>query len=245
MGLRKKKSLLDQVRDQASDYVDAAKPHVEAAFEASRDFVQDTAVPALIDAKDKAAPVLADARDKATPVIASGVALAGAKASDARDKAAPVLADARDRAREAATSRTAPLIASGQALASEKATAAKTLADAKVAQLKGEPAPTKGSKLKKLVLFTAVAGAVAFVAKKLQGGKAESNNWQSSYVPTPPPASAPSPAQAAAPAAAATSGDDTGGSSPDEAFADLAEAPHPVTTPDEPVEVVEIEDPRA
>lgn len=238
MGLRKKKSLLDQARDQASDYVDAARPHVEAAYGSARDFVQDTAVPALLDAKEKAAPVLADARDKATPVIASGVALAGAKASDARDKAAPVLADARDRARDAATTRTAPLIASGQALASEKATAARTLADAKVAQLKGEPAPTKGSKLKKVALFAAVAGAVAVVAKKLQGGKTESANWQSSYVPTPPP----SPAQAAAPAAAAK--DDVAGSSPDEALSDAAEAPHPVTTPDDPAEVVEI-DPRS
>lgn len=227
MGLRKNKSLLDQARDQASDYVDAARPHVEAAYESAREFVQDTAVPALIDAKDKAAPVIADAREKAAPVIASGVAIAGAKALEAREKAAP-------------------LIASGHALASEKAAAAKTLADAKVAQLKGEPEPPKGSKLKKLVLFTAIAGAVAFVAKKLQGGKAESTNWQSSYVPTPPPTPTQAAAPAAAPAAAgATRADDTGGSSPDEAFADAAEAPHPVTTPDEPADVVEIEDPKA
>ena len=200
MGLRKKKSLLDQAMDQASDYVDAAKPHVEAAYGSARDFVQDTAVPALIDAKDKATPVIVDARDKAT-------------------------------------SKAAPLIASGQALASEKATAAKTVADAKVAQLKGEPAPKKGSKLKKIVFFTALAGAVAFAAKKLQGGKAESNNWQSSYVPTPPPPSTPAPV--------GTPADDTGGSSPDEALADAAEAPHPVTTPDEPADVVDLEDPRA
>ena len=234
MGLRKKKSLLDQAIGQASDYVDAAKPHVEAAYGSARDFVQDTAVPALMDARDKAAPVLADARDKATPVIASGVALAGAKAAEAREKAGPALAEARDRA----STKAAPLIASGQALASEKATAAKALADAKVAQVKGEPEPTKGSKLKKVVLFTAIAGAVAFVAKKLQGGKAESNNWQSSYVPTPPP----SPAAAPSAPAAAVGADDTGGSSPDEAMADAADAPHPVTTPDEPVEVVDLED---
>jgi hypothetical protein len=36
--------------------------------------------------------------------------------------------------------------------------------------------------------------------------------------------------------------DDTGGSSPDEALADEAETVHPVTTPDEPAEVVDIED---
>jgi hypothetical protein len=209
MGLRKKKSLLDQANDWASDYVEAAKPHVEAAYESAREFMQDTAVPALLDARDKAGPALADARDKAAPVIA-----------DAREKAAP-------------------LIASGAALAGEKASAAKALADAKVARLKGEPEPKKGGKLKKFVLFAGIAGAVAFVAKKLQGGSGASDNWQSSYVPTPPPASVPnppSPAEAAAPAS-----DDPGGSSPDEALADAAEAPHPVTTPDEPAEVIEID----
>ena len=50
----------------------------------------------------------------------------------------------------------------------------------------------KGGKLKKLALFAAVAGAVGFVAKKLQGGR-QSDNWQSSYVPTPAPAPAPAP----------------------------------------------------
>jgi hypothetical protein len=36
--------------------------------------------------------------------------------------------------------------------------------------------------------------------------------------------------------------DDTGGSSPDEALADQAEAPHPVTTPDDPAEVVSLDE---
>ncbi|MDP2775613.1 MAG: DLW-39 family protein [Nocardioides sp.] len=201
MGLRKKKSLLDQ----ANDYVEAAKPHVEAAYESAREFVQESAVPALIDAKEKAGPAIADAREKAAPKIA-----------EAREKAAP-------------------MIASGAALAGEKATAAKVMADAKVAQLKGEPEPKKGSKIKKFVLFAGIAGAVAFVAKKLQGGNGSSDNWQSSYVPTPPPASAPTPA----PGAVDT--DDAGGSSPDEALADAAEAPHPVTTPDEPADVVDLD----
>ena len=38
--------------------------------------------------------------------------------------------------------------------------------------------------------------------------------------------------------------EDAGGAAPDEALADEAEAPQPVTTPDEPAEVVEI-DPEA
>jgi hypothetical protein len=221
MGLRKKKTLMDQ----ASEYVEAAKPHVEAAYESAREFVQDTAVPALLEAKDKAGPALADARDKAAPVIADARTRASAVASEARDKAVP-------------------LIATGAAIAGEKAAAAKTAADSKVAQLKGEPEPKKGGKLKRFVLFAAVAGAVAFVAKKLQGSDSAADNWQSSYVPTPPPpAPAPVPTDAGVDTAAPAT-DDTGGSSPDEALADAAETPHPVSTPDDPAQVVDVEDPK-
>lgn len=236
MRLRKKKSLIDQ----AGDYAQAVKPHVEAAIESARDFVADTAVPALADARDKAGPALADARSKAGPMLADARDKAAPVIADARAKAAPVIADARSKA--------APLIASGTALAAEKATAARDLADAKVAQLKGEEPPQKGGKLKKFVLFAGIAGAVAFVAKKLQGGNSSTDNWQSSYVPTPAPTPAPTPTPppAAAPVAAAVDPtDDTGGSSPDEAIADAAEAPHPITTPDNPADVVEIDDPKA
>ena len=62
MGLRKKKSLIDQ----ASDYVETVRPQVEAAV--------GTAVLAAMDAakeaKDRAIPLLADARDKAGPALA-------------------------------------------------------------------------------------------------------------------------------------------------------------------------------
>ena len=44
--------------------------------------------------------------------------------------------------------------------------------------------------------------------------------------------------------AAADTDDDTGGASPDEAVADQAEAPHAVTTPDEPADVVDLDDAR-
>ena len=68
----------------------------------------------------------------------------------------------------------------------EAAAQAKEAADARVATLRGEEPPKKGGKLKKFALFAAVAGAVGFVAKKLQGGK-QDDNWQSSYVPKPAP----------------------------------------------------------
>jgi len=232
MGLRHKKSRLDQATDIVEGYVDSVRPHVQAAMESTRDFVQDTALPALSDARDKAAPVIADARDKAAPVIAEAREKAAAQLADAREKAAPVVAEAREKAAAQlaeAREKAAPVAAAGAAAAGERATAARTLADAKVAELRGEE-PKKKGRLKRFLLLGALAGGVALVAKKLQGDSG-SDNWQSSYVPTPAPA----------PAAPSEPVDDTGGASPDEALADEAEAPHPVTTPDEPAEVVEID----
>jgi hypothetical protein len=200
MALRKKKTLLDQ----AHDYVEAVRPHVESAVvttkEAIEGFVETTALPAWEDAKEKAGPAVKDARAKAAPLVA-----------DARAKAAPVVADVAARAQEAAAQ-------------------AKEAADARVATLRGEEPPKKGGRFKKFVLFAAVASAVGFVAKKLQGGK-ETDNWQSSYVPKPAPAPAPAPAPTK----------DTGGSSPDEAIADAAEEPHQATTPEEPADVVDVD----
>lgn len=199
MALRKKKTLLDQ----AQDYVEAVRPHVESAVattrEAVEEFVENTARPALVEAKEKAGPAVKEARAKAGPMI-----------QDARAKAAPVVADVAARAGEAAAQ-------------------AKEAADARIATLRGEEPEKKGGKLKKLALFAAVAGAVGFIAKKLQGGK-ETDNWQSSYVPKPAPAPAPAPVE------------DAGGSAPDEAIADAAEEPHPVTTPEDPAEVVDLAD---
>jgi len=122
-------------------------------------------------------------------------------------------------------------VAAGAAMAATKAAAAKEAADAKVANVRGEQPPKKGGRLKKVALFAALAGALGFVAKKLQSGK-QTDNWQSSYVPKPAPASAPAPAPVK----------DAGGSAPDEAIADAADDPQPVTTPDAPADVVDIAD---
>ena len=140
---------------------------------------------------------------------------------DARAKAAPIVADARAKA--------APVVADVATRAQEAAAQAKEAADARVATLRGEEPEKKGGKLRKLALFAAIAGAVGFVAKKLQGSQ-QTDNWQSSYVPKPAPASAPAPVE------------DAGGAAPDEAIADAADDPQPVTTPDEPADVVDIAD---
>jgi len=186
MALRKNKTLLDQ----ASDYVETVRPQVESAvtsaLDAVEDFYENTARPALVDAKGKAVPVLVDAKDKAAPLVATGAA-----------KAADVAAQAKE------------------------------AADARVAQLRGEEPPKKkGSKLRKLAFFAALAGAVGFVAKKLQAS-CQADNWQSSYVPSPAPSSA-KPAH------------DAGAAGPDEALSDAADEPHEATTPDQPAEVVDL-----
>jgi hypothetical protein len=203
MALRKNKSLLDQ----ASDYIDQVRPQVESAvasaLDAAEEFYENTARPALVDAKEKAGPALADAREKASVALA-----------DARAQAAPIVAQGAAKASELA------------AQASEKAAQAKEAADAQVANLRGEE-KKKGSKLKKVAIFAAIAGAIGFVARKIQTS-GQSDNWQSSYVPTPAPA----------PAA-----DDAGAAGPDEALSDAADEPHAVTTPDDPAEVVDLETP--
>lgn len=208
MRLRKKKTILDQ----ATDYVDSLRPQVEAAvaqaLDAVEEFVEGTARPALADAKEKAGPALADARVKAADY-----------ATEARKKAAP-------------------MVATGAALAAERAAAAKEVADAKVAQLRGEPPKKKGGKLKKLALLAMVAGAAGVVARKLQGGSTN-DNWQSSYVPAP----APEPTAATAGTAAPQGEQDPGGASPDEAIADRAEGgAHAATTPDDPADVIAIDE---
>ncbi len=229
MRIRRKKTLIEQ----AADYVEAA---VETA--------REKAGPILADARDKAGPALADARDKAGPVLADARSKAGPVLADARSKAGPVLADARSKA--------APLLAQSAAVASDRASAAvelaadkaaagRDLAAAKAAELRGQP--KKKHRLRKVLVFTGLAALLGFVYKKAQASS-DNENWQSSYTPTPPPRSASeTPIFDAAQAASDDEpvSNDEGGAGPDEALADAVEEEHPVTTPDEPAEVVDLE----
>ncbi|WP_067430161.1 sunset domain-containing protein [Nocardioides jensenii] len=226
MGMRRKKNLIDSANELADDL----RPRIESAMETARDAVdqaREAAGPLLQDAREKAAPLIADAREraaeareKAAPYIAEGRSLAAEKAGEAREKAVPLLAE-------------------GRALATEKAITGRDAAVAKVNELRGiEPEPQKkGGKLKKLVLVGVLAGVGGLVFKKLRGGQGAGDNWQSSYVPAPPP----SPAQkTAAGAPADRAEDDAAAATPDEALADAADAPHADTTPDNPAEVVDL-----
>ncbi|MEO5661675.1 MAG: hypothetical protein ABIR39_00190 [Nocardioides sp.] len=223
MRIRKQKSLIDRAQDYVESVAETVIPQLEAAYVAARDQVG----PALSDAREKAGPALADARDRAVPLL-----------QDARDKAAPVIAEGRALAAEKA--------AAGAAVAAGHAATSRDFAAAKVAEFRAEPEP-QGSKLKKVLFIgglLAIGGAV--FSKLKQSG--ESSNWQSSYVPTPPPAPAAT-APVADPAAPAPiqplptdSADDVAGSDPSEAISDAAEAPHDVTTPDAPAEIIDVDD---
>lgn len=88
MGIRKKKTLIEQ----ASDYVEQVRPHVEQAVESAR----DRAVPLLVEARDRAVPMIEDARDRARPIIADGAAVAAEKATQVADLAQQKAAESRD-----------------------------------------------------------------------------------------------------------------------------------------------------
>ncbi len=182
------------------------------------------------------------ARENLAPVIAEAMEMAEVAFEDAKEKAAPMVADARDKA--------VPLVAAGAAAAAKRAAAAadlaaqkaaegRDLANAKAAELEGTG--KKKHRLRTFILITGIAAALGFVVKKLTSGSGQ-DNWQSSYTPPPPPAakSSDTPIADAAAAASAEQADDEAGASPDEALADAVEEQHPVTTPDEPAEVVDL-----
>jgi hypothetical protein len=221
MGIRAKKTILEQ----ASDYVETA---VEKAG------------PILADAKDRAGSALSEAREQAGPALADARAKAAPMLADARDKAAPILADARDKA--------TPLIVQGASfaadkaslaadLAAEKAAQGKELATAKAAELTGN-APKKKHRLRTLLIVTGIAAVIGFVAKKLTSG-GDKDNWQSTYTPPSPPRGSDTPIGDAV-AASSTDSADEGGAGPDEALADAVEESPAVTTPDEPADVIDV-----
>lgn len=192
--------------DQASETVSEYVEQVRPQVEAAVASAVEKAGPVIADVKTKTAPVIADAKSKAGPAIASGAAAA---------------ADA---------------IAHGASLAAEKAAEAAEVAADKLAEVAdaAEPEKKKGGKFKKFLLISGLAALGAFVFSKVRRSK-ESDNWQSSYTPTPaPPAPAPKHVDDAT--------EDEAGATPGEAIADATEEPHPVTTPDEPAEVVDVEE---
>ena len=219
----KKMTLREQLREQASDLAGTLAPHVESA--------RDKAVPVLSEARDKAVPVLIDARDKAAPYVA-----------DARDKAAPYVSDARDRLSETVLPALAAALASVDEATEDVRDETKRRGKAVAAALKGEiEAPQKKHRGRKLLVLLGLGG-LGYAAYKKFGGKQPTTTWQSSY--TPPPAPTPPPAGGPVAGAGAhradETPDDTAASDPAEAASDATDVPHDATTPDTPVEEIDV-----
>jgi hypothetical protein len=171
MGIRRKKTFMEQAVDYVEHAVEQVRPHVEQAV----DTAKERAVPAIVDVKDKAVatagPVITDARDRARPVIADGAALAA-------DKAA--------------------LVAE---VASAKAAEGRDLAAAKVAEIKGEEPKKKHRLRKVVLFTGLAAGAafVASKIKASQDSKNWQSSYTPTPPPAPAPApAAPSTADDAA-----------------------------------------------
>ena len=212
--------------DQATELVEQVGPHVEAA----RDRIVNDYLPV-------AQTVLADARDAAREV-----------AQDARVAAQEAAAHAEKSTRKSRKKAAKKAKAKARDLA---AAAAATPAAVAVAQ-KVRPESKKPRRRKRFLLLVALAGAGAFVLKKLRGDTGSSYPSRPTAVPTPPRtdpyagtttgasatgASSTSGSAATAPAAGTT---DAGAASPGEALADASEEPHEVTTPDRPAEVEDV-----
>jgi vacuolar-type H+-ATPase subunit H len=224
----KKKTLREQILDQATDLAGTAREKAGPVLTEAR----DRAVPVLADARDRAVPVLVDARDKAAPYV-----------SDARDKAAPYVSDARDRFNDVVLPVLTAALASVEDATEDVRGETKKRGKAVAAALKGEvEAPQKKHRGRTLLVLLGLSG-LGYAAYKKFGAKQPTTSWQSSY--TPPPAPAPTPA--GGPVAGggvgahrAEGADDVAASDPGEAVSDAADVPHDATTPDNPVEDVDV-----
>lgn len=219
----KNKTLREQLREQASDLAGTLAPHVENA--------RDKAVPVLTEARDKAVPVLTEARDKAAPYV-----------SEARDKAAPYVSDARDRFSETVLPVLTAALASVDEATEDVRDETMKRGKAVAAALKGEiEAPKKKRRGWKLLVLLGLAG-LGYAGYQKFGGKQPTTTWQSSYTPPPAPTPAPSggPVAGAGAHRADAEPDDTAASDPAEAASDATDVPHDATTPDTPVEEIDV-----
>ena len=277
MSLRRKKTL----KESASDFAESILPALETAVDTAKELAadaRDKAAPALADARDKAGPALADARDRAVPVVAAGAAVAAEKAAAGTTLVAEKAAEGRDALAERTKDRAQGRQEGGEEgpqegrregrgarqSAEQGADFQRERAAVKIAAFQDassgnkvtafkDAEPKKGGKLKKLLLFGALAGIGALVFKKLKGDN-EAAHWQKSYTPTPAPSTTPSTHRRLGGLSAAA-GDAVGSRAGARRSRRTTwvpphrtrrsptppTQPHPDTTPDDPLEVVEID----
>ena len=192
----------------------------------------------------------------------------GPAAGDARDRIVPMVEDARNRivpmvteATESALETLAPAVEDAKGRLADLSESIATMLDENLPS-KATPVVVEkhssrsGGKVKKLLVLLGLGGVAVVVAQKLRGGQS-GLHWHSDTVGGPggTPSEAPN-TTPATPASAVTgmvaaddpdvsaAGDDAaGGGSPDEAASDATETPHQPTTPDAPVELIDVRPP--
>jgi hypothetical protein len=265
MHIGRKKSVMERAHDYVESVADTVIPQLEAAMENAR----DKAGPALADARDKAAPLVSDARDRAVilthdardravpllhdardravPVLVEGKALAAEKAAVAATIAADKAAEGRDLAvAKVAELRHEPepqrskiktvlviggLLAVGAAVFSKLRQSQKTKDNWQSSYTPAPPASATGSGVSSPLPKSGTAG-----------------DPLTDPIKTPLDADTPTAVDAAEASDAMTDPthrvtvEDPGGGDPGEAISDSAEQPHDATTPDNPAEVVEVDE---
>jgi hypothetical protein len=262
MPFGRKKSLMDRAHDYVEQLSETVIPQLETAWEQA----VEKAGPAIADARDKAQPLLADGKALAAEKASAGAALAAERAAEAREKAAPLLAEARANAAEKAA--VAAALASERAAESRDLAAAKV---AELRGQQPETKGGKLKKVLLLGGLLAIGGVIFGKLRQKQDADANWQSTYVPPAPPKPAAPVPpTPASPATTSAAAATGattgdpltdplpdevtaddvvtaeppatDDVGGGAPGEAMSDSAEEPHEATTPDEPADVIDVED---
>lgn len=209
-----RKSRKDKLVDQAQGLVHDLTEAIVPRVEKARDDLK----PVLSDVRDAGAARLSEARDAVAPKISDARDAVAPKLADVRDAGAARLADARDNAAPlVGSARDRTILGVQQVVHDVRDQAHQAAAEADRRRELATAAlkgedVKKGSKGKKLLLIVALGAVGAVVGKKLAGGD-QSDNWQSSYTPAPSTPSTPA-----------------------------APATHPVTTPGDPAESVDVSD---
>jgi len=209
--------------EQANDLVEQVTPHVEAARERLVNDYLPAAQSMLAEARDAALEVAKEARDVTVE--------AAAEAEKSTRKS-------RRQAAKAARSKTRELMLAAAAAAPVAAPLAEKAAD------KVQPKPKRS---KRVLLLLALAGVGAFVFKKVRAGSTGSTPSYQPPRPVPTPSGANSAPVASTPPAPPAehfepeTTTDEGGAFIDEALADASEEPRKVTTPDQPLEVTDVD----
>ncbi len=208
-----RKSRKDTFVDQAQSLAHDLTEAIVPRVEKAREDLK----PVLSDVRDAGAARLADARDAVAPKLVDARDAVAPRLADARDAGASRLADARDSAAPlVGTARDRTILGVQQVVHDVREQAHQAAAEAdrrrELATAALRGEDVKKTSTGKKLLLVVALAAVGAVVGKKLAGGDQSDNWQSSYTPAPAPA---------APAAGAT---------------------HPVTTPEDPAESVDVTD---